>query len=171
MPFLNDPNLINVQNLAQWGQSQVTGRGLLALSGSGQIFSIELQPGERYVAHPSNIVAYSLSRTLPRPYRFRSTALRFQIPKVDPSRFSPDSKFLRTMQETATWKFITSTLFQLRTWTRRTIWGDRVSMLSASFHTLISDECEIIAIPPIRRTNYPSHPISRRPAQRRPYHP
>ncbi|KAL9624303.1 MAG: hypothetical protein Q9160_001550 [Pyrenula sp. 1 TL-2023] len=118
--------LIRAKTWSQWGQSQAIGRGLLALSGKGQIFSVELRPGERYIAHPSNVVAYSLSRTLPRPYRFKSSTLRFEIPKLDLNRLFPDSKFFRTMQETATWKFLTSSLFHLRTWARRTIWGDRL---------------------------------------------
>lgn len=38
--------------LAHWGNTSVTGRGLLALVGSGQIYQVQLKAGESYVAHP-----------------------------------------------------------------------------------------------------------------------
>jgi hypothetical protein len=44
--------LILVQSLAHWGSSAVTGRGLVALVGQGQVYSVELKDGEQYVAHP-----------------------------------------------------------------------------------------------------------------------
>lgn len=41
-----------MKNIAHWGSSEVTGRGLLALVGNGQLYSIELKDGEQYIAHP-----------------------------------------------------------------------------------------------------------------------
>ena len=41
-----------MKSLAHWGNSQVMGRGLLALVGKGQIYQIVLKLGEEYVAHP-----------------------------------------------------------------------------------------------------------------------
>ena len=41
-----------MKSLAHWGNSQVTGRGLLALVGKGQVYQIMLKAGEQYVAHP-----------------------------------------------------------------------------------------------------------------------
>lgn len=38
--------------LANWGITYVTGQGLLALEGSGQIYHIQVKVGERYIAHP-----------------------------------------------------------------------------------------------------------------------
>lgn len=38
--------------VANWGNTHVTGRGLLALSGAGQIYQVHLKAGESYVAHP-----------------------------------------------------------------------------------------------------------------------
>jgi uncharacterized protein (AIM24 family) len=38
--------------LAHWGNTYITGRGLLALAGSGQIYQVQLKAGESYVAHP-----------------------------------------------------------------------------------------------------------------------
>ena len=41
-----------MQSLAHWGSFAVTGRGLIALVGQGQVYSVELKDGEQYVAHP-----------------------------------------------------------------------------------------------------------------------
>ena len=38
--------------LAHWGNTYITGRGLLALVGSGQIYQVQVKAGESYVAHP-----------------------------------------------------------------------------------------------------------------------
>lgn len=38
--------------LAHWGNTYITGRGLLALAGSGQIYQVQVKAGESYVAHP-----------------------------------------------------------------------------------------------------------------------
>jgi uncharacterized protein (AIM24 family) len=38
--------------LAHWGNTYITGRGLLALAGSGQIYQVQVKAGETYVAHP-----------------------------------------------------------------------------------------------------------------------
>jgi uncharacterized protein (AIM24 family) len=38
--------------LAHWGNTYITGRGLLALAGSGQIYQVQIKAGESYVAHP-----------------------------------------------------------------------------------------------------------------------
>ena len=38
--------------LTNWGNTYITGRGLLALAGSGQIYQVQVKAGESYVAHP-----------------------------------------------------------------------------------------------------------------------
>ena len=38
--------------LAHWGNTFITGRGLVALAGSGQIYQVQLKAGETYIAHP-----------------------------------------------------------------------------------------------------------------------
>lgn len=114
-------------SLAFWGSSDITGRGLLALAGQGQIYSIELAEGETYVVHPSNILAYSTTSPspLPQPYRFKSTNLRFQIP-LQLGNFFPSSKFIETLKTSTTYRFFANISLRLRTWSRRTIWGDRL---------------------------------------------
>lgn len=111
-------------SVANWGNTLITGRGLVALSGPGQIYQLKLGEGEEFVAHPSNVVAYSVSRTPPRPFRFKSSTLRLSLPSV--TRFLPENNFLNTMQKTDTYKFIGRVLHSLRTMARRTIWGDRL---------------------------------------------
>lgn len=111
-------------SLAHWGNSHLTGRGLIALAAPGQIYEIKLRPGEEYVAHPGNVVAYTITQNPPQPYRFKSSNLRFQIPNLGLSYLVPDIKFFRVMREGELWRGFTRLLFNLRTTARRTIWGD-----------------------------------------------
>ncbi|GKZ61072.1 altered inheritance of mitochondria protein 24, mitochondrial [Aspergillus niger] len=114
-------------SLAHWGSSEVTGRGLLALVGNGQLYSVELKAGEQYIVHPSNVVAYTMSTNPPRPYRFKSTTLRFQVPGLKSlPAFIQNSKFIQNMSESSTWKSTMRIMHTIRTWSRKTIWGDRL---------------------------------------------
>jgi uncharacterized protein (AIM24 family) len=118
------PRLNTSMSIANWGNTSVTGRGLLALSGRGQIHSVHLKQGEEYVVHPSNVVAYKITQLAPQPYRFKTTSFRLQVPSI--SGWLPDTKFWRTMRETTVWRYTRHTAFTIRTWARRVIWGDRV---------------------------------------------
>ncbi|KAI9722850.1 MAG: Altered inheritance of mitochondria protein 24, mitochondrial [Chrysothrix sp. TS-e1954] len=118
------PGLDTSMSLAHWGSSTVTGRGLVAVVGTGQVYQIKLVDGEQYVAHPSNVVAYTINRNSPQPYRFKSSSLKLQIPSLD--SIFPRNKFFQTMLDTTTFKTLANLAFQTRTWTRRTIWGDRL---------------------------------------------
>jgi uncharacterized protein (AIM24 family) len=131
------PTLNRRLNLAHWGTTTCTGRGLLALAGTGNLFSISLAENESYIAHPANILAYSISSPVPsRPYRFKSSPLNLQIPGFpSPSfnyRFTPffpqllSSRFIRNLKESDTYRFLASFAHTIRTWSRRTIWGDRL---------------------------------------------
>lgn len=120
------PTVNRSLSLAHWGNSQITGRGLVALAGPGQIYQITLKPGEEYVAHPGNVVAYTVTQHPPLPYRLKSSSLRLQVPSLGLDYLIPDIKFFKVMRQTATWKAVTQLLFNLRTAARRTIWGDRL---------------------------------------------
>ncbi|RDW63987.1 hypothetical protein BP5796_10489 [Coleophoma crateriformis] len=120
------PTMNRSMSLAHWGNSKMTGRGLVALAGPGQVYQITLKAGEEYVAHPGNVVAYTITQHPPLPYRLKSSSLRFQIPSLGLGRLVSDVKFFRVMQTTDTWKSVTRLLFNLRTSARRTIWGDRL---------------------------------------------
>ncbi|KAI4638906.1 hypothetical protein J4E93_009656 [Alternaria ventricosa] len=112
--------------LAHWGNTYITGRGLLALAGSGQIYQVQVKAGESYVAHPSNVVAYTASNTPPIPFRFKSSNLRFQVPDLGFGSMVQNTKFFRTMSKTGTWRALATTYYTLKTWLRRTVWGDRL---------------------------------------------
>ncbi|KAJ5082921.1 Mitochondrial biogenesis protein AIM24 [Penicillium argentinense] len=121
------PTINTNLSLSHWGSSEVTGRGLMALVGNGQVYSVDLKDGEQYIAHPSNVVAYTMSSNPPRPYRFKSTTLNFQVPGLKTlPRLLQGNKFIRDMSDSNTWKTTMSLLHKLRTWSRMTIWGDRL---------------------------------------------
>ncbi|GAB7347473.1 hypothetical protein MBLNU459_g4386t1 [Dothideomycetes sp. NU459] len=136
------PQLNTKMALAHWGNSRVTGRGLICLSGKGQVYQLALKSGEEYVVHPryastisllkvvaytfvrSNVIAYSIMQHAPQPYRFRSSTLKFQIPGV--ASLLPDTRFFRIVRESQAWRFLATATFTIRTWARRSIWGDRL---------------------------------------------
>ncbi|KAL1964007.1 hypothetical protein VTN77DRAFT_7553 [Rasamsonia byssochlamydoides] len=120
------PTINTNLSVVHWGSSEVTGRGLLALVGNGQIYSVELRAGEQYVVHPSNVIAYTITSNPPRPYRFKSTSLRFQVPDVRLPEILTKSRFIRDMAASDTWKTSMKIFHRIRTWARRTIWGDRL---------------------------------------------
>ncbi|KAH7325046.1 mitochondrial biogenesis AIM24-domain-containing protein [Stachybotrys elegans] len=111
-------------SVTHWGSTHLTGRGLAALSAPGQIYQLTLSEGEEFVAHPSSVVAYTVSRDPPRPFRFKSSSLRLQVPSL--TSWIPETDFMKTMRKTDTYKFLARMLFRLRTTARRTIWGDRL---------------------------------------------
>lgn len=60
----------------------------------------------------------------PQPYRFKSSTLKLQIPDV--MSLLPSTRFFNTVRESSAWRFLATTAFSVRTWTRRSIWGDRL---------------------------------------------
>ncbi|KAK1767355.1 mitochondrial biogenesis AIM24-domain-containing protein [Phialemonium atrogriseum] len=121
-------------SMAHWGSTHLTGRGLAALSAPGQTYQVTLGEGEELVLHPSHVVAYSINRNPPQPFRLKSNTLRLQVPSVPASvrsaaeRLVPEglSRFWRAMRDTDTYKFLARLLFGLRTTARRSVWGDRL---------------------------------------------
>lgn len=107
-----------------WGNTFLSGRGLVALVGKGQIYQISLKDGEEYVVHPGNVVAYTQNGIPPQPYRFRSSVLRLQVPSL--GSLLPDTRFFNEMKKSGLWNFLAEALYKTRTWTRRNIWGDRL---------------------------------------------
>jgi hypothetical protein len=120
------PTINRKMSFAHWGNSKVTGRGLVALAGPGQVYQVTLKAGEEYIAFPGNVIAYTITPNPPLPYRLKSSSLRFQIPNLGLGYLVPDTKFFRVMRETDTWKGLGTILFNLRTAARRSIWGDRL---------------------------------------------
>lgn len=128
------PRIQQGMSLAHWGNTHLTGRGLVALAAPGQIHELTLGDGEEIVLHPSHVVAYPVTRNPPLPFRFRSTRLSLQVPAIPASivsaagRLVPEraARFWNAMRGTGTYKALARLLYGLRTAARRTIWGDRL---------------------------------------------
>lgn len=120
------PTMNRSMSIAHWGNTQITGRGLVALAGAGRIYKITLKEGEEFVAHPGNVVAYTINQYAPLPYRLKASILKLQIPSLGFSKLLPDIKFFRVMQQTGSWMLVKRIAFALRTAMRRSIWGDRL---------------------------------------------
>ncbi|KAI0439484.1 mitochondrial biogenesis AIM24-domain-containing protein [Xylaria telfairii] len=118
------PRIRHQLPFAHWGSSELTGRGLAALSAPGHIYHITLSDGEEFVAHPANVVAYTITKQPPLPFRFKSSSIRFQVPSV--TTWLETTKFFQNMRQTETYKFLTRLFYSMRTTARRTIWGDRL---------------------------------------------
>lgn len=67
------------------------------------------------------------------PFRFKSSNFRLQVPDLGFGSFVQNAKFFRVMSQTATWRAISTTYYTLKTWMRRSIWGDRVSISRVMF--------------------------------------
>ncbi|EPS44618.1 hypothetical protein H072_1383 [Dactylellina haptotyla CBS 200.50] len=123
---------------AHWSNSRISGRGLAALVGKGQVYQVILGDGEEMIVHPTHLLAYSVGLERPRPYRLAQTTLRFQIPKLSILRsVFPKSKFVETMMKTDTYQTITRILYNTKTWLRRVIWGDRLFLQFKGPSTLL----------------------------------
>lgn len=83
----------------------------------------------RELTQHSNVVAYTASATPPMPFRFKSSNFRLQVPDLGFGSFVQNAKFFRIMSQTTTWRAISTTYYTLKTWMRRSIWGDRVRSL------------------------------------------
>ncbi|RDA87015.1 hypothetical protein CP532_3219 [Ophiocordyceps camponoti-leonardi (nom. inval.)] len=113
-------------SVAHWGSTLVTGRGLVALSSPGQTYRLTLAEGETMAAHPASVVAYTVTREKPRPFRFKSSdVLHFEVPSVVASWLGR-IEWLRRLRGAPAYKALAQALWRLRTATRRTIWGDRL---------------------------------------------
>ena len=80
-----------------------------------------------------NVVAYTASVTPPMPFRFKSSNFRLQVPDLGFGSFVQNSKFFNNMSKTTTWRAIATTWYTLKTWMRRSIWGDRVCFLVVKY--------------------------------------
>ncbi|KAF3188506.1 Altered inheritance of mitochondria protein 24, mitochondrial, variant 2 [Orbilia oligospora] len=122
------PIINRTMSPAQWSNSRISGRGLAALVGKGQVYQIILGDGEEMIIHPTHLLAYSIGADRPRPYRLAQTTLRFQLPKLSILRgLFPKSEFISTMTKTDTYQAVSKILYNTKTWIRRVLWGDRVS--------------------------------------------
>ncbi|KAF8424072.1 mitochondrial biogenesis AIM24-domain-containing protein [Tirmania nivea] len=122
------PEVNRKLSLSHWGSSKLSGRGLVALVGKGQIFQVVLDSGEEFIVHSNNLLAYSKNTPLsPQIYRISSNSFRLQVPrfKYRLPLINFGQEFFRNMAKTDTWKAISKLAWTLRMWFRQTIWGDR----------------------------------------------
>ncbi|KAF8476187.1 mitochondrial biogenesis AIM24-domain-containing protein [Kalaharituber pfeilii] len=122
------PTVHRMMSLSHWGNSQISGRGLVALVGKGQLFQVVLQDGEEFIVHPNNLLAYSRNTPKPpQPYRLQSSSLKLQIPRLSDvfpqMNFGKD--FFHAIASTKTYQVISTIVWKVRIWSRRIIWGDR----------------------------------------------
>jgi Mitochondrial biogenesis AIM24 len=84
------------------------------------------------------VLAYSLSNSNapPTPYRFKSSSINLQIPIVF-GNFFPSSRFVQNIKKGDTYKFFANIAYRIRTWSRRTIWGDRLFLQFTGPTTLL----------------------------------
>jgi Mitochondrial biogenesis AIM24 len=78
----------------------------------------------------------STSTSLPQPYRFKSSPFALSIPSLPAtyqfSNFFPKSstrlsRFMANIRrDSEIYRFLASVFYRIRTWSRRTIWGDRL---------------------------------------------
>ncbi|RVD80860.1 uncharacterized protein DFL_008747 [Arthrobotrys flagrans] len=121
------PIINRTMSPAQWSNSRISGRGLAALVGKGQVYQIILGDGEEMIIHPTHLLAYSIGTDRPRPYRLAQTTLRFQLPKLSILRgLFPKSELVSTMMKTDTYQVISKIFYNTKTWVRRVLWGDRL---------------------------------------------
>ncbi|SZF01242.1 unnamed protein product [Blumeria hordei] len=114
---------------ARWGNTKVTGRGLIAMTGSGTIFQVRLQVGEKFVVNPSNVVAYTLTQQLPEPYRFPS--VRYDLKQPWMSRLADLMvKFgpTRDLLKTGLWHRATQLFNTILKWSRQAVFGNELFM-------------------------------------------
>ena len=84
------------------------------------------------------MLAYSLSSSnaAPTPYRFKSSSINLQVPIVF-GDFFPSFNFVRNIKKGETYKFFANVAYAIRTWSRRTIWGDRLFLQFTGPTTLL----------------------------------
>ncbi|KAH7029282.1 mitochondrial biogenesis AIM24-domain-containing protein [Microdochium trichocladiopsis] len=120
------PRIQRSLSIAHWGSSELTGRGLVALTAPGHIYELTLSEGEDFVAHPSHVVAYTIGRHVPQPFRFKSSSrINLQVPATVSTWFS-DVQFIQQLRTSQAYQYLARALYNLRTVARRSIWGDRL---------------------------------------------
>jgi len=120
------PRIQRSLSVAHWGSSELTGRGLVALTAPGHIYELTLSEGEEFVAHPSHVVAYTIGRHAPQPFRFKSSSrINLQVPQRVSTWFT-GVEWIQQLRASQVYRYLAQALYNLRTVARRSIWGDRL---------------------------------------------
>src|SRR5690606_12621241 len=100
----------------------VTGRGLVALVGRGQVYRVDLAVAEEFVLHPKAVLAYAPpeGRT---PERIRLPMLRVQVPRVRARRgaWVAEVGWVRALRATKGWDVLRRVVAAARS----ALFGDR----------------------------------------------
>ena len=117
----------------EWADLPSAAQGWRELRRASGVSGFFHSPIVRQLTYGSNVVAYTASATPPMPFRFKSSNFRLQVPDLGFGSFVQNSKFFRNMSQTATWRAVSTTWHTIKTWSRRTIWGDRVRLSVAPY--------------------------------------
>jgi len=104
--------------------SEVTGRGLVALAGRGQVYQVSLKLGEEFIIHRKSLLAYSTAGQKPTKSRLATTTLRFQIPRVIGLRLTEklkDVQWINAVRASKLWELLGKAVWAIKT----ILWGDR----------------------------------------------
>lgn len=112
----------------EWANISSAAEGWRELRCASSVSNCFRDPIVHKLTYGSNVVAYTASATPPMPFRFKSSNFRLQVPDLGFGSFVQNAKFFRIMSQTATWRAISTTWHTIKTWSRRTIWGDRVCL-------------------------------------------
>lgn len=120
------PTLTRGTGIAHWGSTLITGRGLVALAGPGNIYQIRLKADEEYVAHPGNILAYIITPHLPQPYRLPVSGRRLSPILLGLGRRLSALQYIQLLRQTGAWRWLSRASSALSTFICRAIWGDQI---------------------------------------------
>ncbi|KAI5806148.1 mitochondrial biogenesis AIM24-domain-containing protein [Geopyxis carbonaria] len=104
---------------------RVSGRGLVALVGRGQIYQLVLKPGEEYTVHASALLAYAAAR--PAQVWLPTAVGRLQVPRAPQwlARRVAALEVVKTVTGSEAWRRVAGAVWAVRSWSRRTIMGER----------------------------------------------
>ncbi|RKF55503.1 Altered inheritance of mitochondria protein 24, mitochondrial [Golovinomyces cichoracearum] len=138
------PKFNQGSGIAHRGNTKVMGRGLIALSGYGNIYRIRLKAGEEYIANVGNLVAYTESPNQPQPYRHSNFHIR--VPSIGAWLRVSDRNLVRSLRATNIWLLTTKLFTMLRTFMRRIVWGNQLFLkFSGPTTILISSRADRIS--------------------------
>jgi hypothetical protein len=104
---------------------EITGRGLVALVGRGQVYKVALKPSEEFIINRRSLLAYSAGGQKPESTRLAATALRFQIPRIrlglGIAEKLREVEWINAVRTSKSWQMLGKMVWALK----MVIWGDR----------------------------------------------
>lgn len=104
---------------------EVTGRGLVALVGRGQVYQVALKKDEEFIIHHRSLLAYSAAGQKPSKARLAATSLRFQVPRLrlglGISQRLKEVEWINAMRASKVWEVLAKAVWAVKT----AVWADR----------------------------------------------